>query len=94
MPKTSTKRTFIVHARVDARRGKRVNLILNELGVTPTELVNMVYAQVDHLRRIPFPLSLEPTDETLTSMNEDMSKRPVYKSVASFMKSLLEDDAA
>lgn len=58
MPKTA-----IVRARVDSKRKARVSKILGELGITPSQAINMFYAQIEQQKRIPFPLTLtDPAD--------------------------------
>ncbi len=51
--------TAILRARIDPRRKARVERILENLGVTPTQAVNMLYAQIERRKAIPFPVSLE-----------------------------------
>jgi len=51
--------TALVRARVDRRRKARVEKILEQLGVTPTQAVNMLYAQIERRRAIPFPVAVE-----------------------------------
>lgn len=59
MPKTT-----IVRARVDPRRKAAAEAILKKLGVTPTQAVNMLYAQVIVRRAIPFAVSVSEPSES------------------------------
>ena len=51
--------TAIIRTRIDPRRKTRAEAILNKLGVTPTQAINMLYAQIELRKAIPFPLTLE-----------------------------------
>ena len=51
--------TAILRARIDPRRKARVEKILDQLGMTPTQAVNMFYAQIERRKAIPFPVSAE-----------------------------------
>ena len=75
MPNTAT-----VYARIDPKLKKDVDSILNELNVTPSALIQMLYAQIKLSRRIPFDIKL-PTKEpmfvddlTLEELNLELSK--------------------
>lgn len=50
--------TAILRARIDPRRKARVEKILGQLGVTPTQAVNMFYAQIERRKAIPFPVAI------------------------------------
>jgi len=51
--------TAILRTRIDPRRKARVEKILDQLGVTPTQAVNMLFAQIEHRKAIPFSVSVE-----------------------------------
>ncbi len=55
----------IARARIDPRRKARVEKILDQLGVTPTQAVNMLYAQIERRKAIPFPVSIEDDSEVV-----------------------------
>ena len=57
MPKTA-----IIRARIDSQRKARVSKILDELGITPSQAINMFYAQIERRRGIPFPVVVGETD--------------------------------
>ena len=53
----------ILRTRIDPRRKARVEKILDQLGVTPTQAVNMLYAQIERRKAIPFPVSIEDNSD-------------------------------
>lgn len=56
MPKTAILRT-----RIDPQQKAAAESILRKLGVTPTQAISMLYAQVIQQKGIPFPISLGKT---------------------------------
>lgn len=50
--------TAIVRARLERRRKARVEKILRRIGVTPTQAVNLLYAEIERQKAIPFPIAL------------------------------------
>jgi DNA-damage-inducible protein J len=74
MPKTAILRT-----RIDPHHKAAAEGILKRLGVTPTQAVSMLYAQIVHQKAIPFPVSLNkdgqsaprpPTTESWSKLDE------------------------
>lgn len=57
--------TAILRARIDPRRKARVEKILEQLGVTPTQAVNMLYAQIERRKEIPFPIAIEDNSDVV-----------------------------
>ncbi len=63
------QQTAILRTRIDPRRKARVEKILDQLGLTATQAVNMFFAQIERRKAIPFQVSVEdnsdvlPTDE-------------------------------
>ena len=51
--------TAILRTRIDPRRKARVEKILDQLGVTPTQAVNMLFAQIERRKAIPFSVAIE-----------------------------------
>jgi hypothetical protein len=49
-----SKTTRVVRTRVPARRLQRAEKILHKLGLTPSEAVNMLLAQIEIRRGLPF----------------------------------------
>jgi addiction module RelB/DinJ family antitoxin len=52
----------ILRARVDPQRMARVEKILRRLGLTPTQAVNMLFAQIERRRAIPFAVAMDNSD--------------------------------
>jgi addiction module RelB/DinJ family antitoxin len=50
--------TAILRTRIDPRRKARVEKILNQLGMTSTQAVNMLFAQIERRKAIPFPVTV------------------------------------
>lgn len=53
--------TAVIRTRIDPRRKARAEKILSKLGVSPTQAITMLYAQIELRKAIPFPLHLEDT---------------------------------
>ena len=78
-------KTVLFRTRVDARRKKNVERILAKVGLTPGQLVNMVFAQVELKNGLPFAVNAYATDdgylphvpnaETLAAIHEKSGKR-------------------
>ncbi len=91
MPKTVLFRT-----RVDARRKKNAERILAKVGLTPGQLVNMVFAQVELKNGLPFAVNAHATDdgylphipnaETLVAIREKPAMR--FRSPDAFLADL------
>ena len=52
--------TTILRTKVPARRLQRAEKILRELGLTPTDAVNMLLAQIEIRRGLPFDVTAQP----------------------------------
>jgi addiction module RelB/DinJ family antitoxin len=53
----------ILRVRIDARRKARVERILGQLGMTSNEAVNLLFAEIDQRKAIPFTVSLEDNSD-------------------------------
>lgn len=62
-------KTVILRTRVDARRRARVQRILGQLGLTVNQAVNMLFAQIELRRAIPFPIVLTDLSEIAPPMD-------------------------
>ena len=51
--------TTILRTKVPARRLQRAEKILRELGLTPTDAVNMLLAQIEIRRGLPFAVTAQ-----------------------------------
>ena len=52
--------TTVIRTRVPARRLQRAERILHRLGITPADAVNMLLAQLELRKGLPFEIRLEP----------------------------------
>ena len=57
--------TAILRTRIDPRRKARVEKILNQLGLSSSQAINILFAQIERRRALPFPISLEPNSDIL-----------------------------
>lgn len=62
--------TATVYARIEPKLKEEVDSILNELGVTPSSLIQMLYSQIKLTKRIPFDISIPKK----TIFIEDLTK--------------------
>jgi DNA-damage-inducible protein J len=64
MPKTAT-----IHTRIEPEIKSQVDNILNELGISTTEAINLFFRQVIRYRGIPLDLRI-PNAETVSAIDE------------------------
>lgn len=62
-------RTDMVRARIEPRRKRRAEAILGRLGIQPSQAINMLYAQIELLKALPFEASI-PNRQTLAAMKD------------------------
>ncbi|HRD71009.1 MAG TPA: type II toxin-antitoxin system RelB/DinJ family antitoxin [Legionella sp.] len=62
-------RAATIHARIDPVLKHDAEEILHQLGLNTSQAINAFYAQIVHVRGIPFDLKL-PNKETLAAMKE------------------------
>jgi addiction module RelB/DinJ family antitoxin len=89
-------KTVLFRTRIDARRKKNAERILARVGLTPGQLVNMVFAQVELRQGLPFAVNAHATDdgylphvpnaETLAALREKSGKR--FRTVDAFLADL------
>ena len=48
--------SIILRTRVDAARKRRVDGVLKKIGITPSQAINMLYAQIELRKGLPFPV--------------------------------------
>jgi len=60
----------ILRTRIDSRRKARVEKILLQLGLTPSQAINMLFAQIERRKAIPFPLTLEDNADILPPIQQ------------------------
>jgi DNA-damage-inducible protein J len=64
-------KTEVVHARVDPKLKATVELILNRIGLTPSDAVNLFFKQVELRGGLPFELRIPHFNaETLAAIEE------------------------
>ncbi|MDB6039970.1 MAG: hypothetical protein JWM99_3811 [Verrucomicrobiales bacterium] len=57
--------TAILRTRIDPRRKARVEKILSQLGLSSSQAINILFAQIERRRALPFPISLELNNDIL-----------------------------
>lgn len=62
-------RTDMVRARIDPRRKQRAEAVLEKLGIAPSQAINMLYAQIELIKGMPFEMRI-PNKKTIAAMNE------------------------
>ena len=74
-------RVASIHARIDPVLKHDAENILHKLGLNASQAINAFYAQIVHVRGIPFELRL-PNEETIAAMKElDSGKVKTYDSM-------------
>ena len=63
-------KNVILRARVDSVRKARVEKILLQLGLTPTQAINMLFAQIERRKAIPFPVSVQDNSDILPPIGQ------------------------
>lgn len=66
---TTALRTEMVRARIEPSRKRRAEAILSRLGIQPSQAINMLYAQIELLKALPFESSI-PNRQTLAAMKD------------------------
>jgi DNA-damage-inducible protein J len=51
-------KTAMIHARIEPKLKKKAEGILAQLGLEPSELIRMLYAQVVKFKGVPFPVRI------------------------------------
>ncbi|STY78964.1 RelB antitoxin [Legionella wadsworthii] len=74
-------RAASIHARIDPKLKHDAEKILHQLGLNTSQAIKAFYAQIAHVRGIPFELKL-PNEETIAAMKElDSGKVKAYDSM-------------
>lgn len=75
------KKSVTVQARIEPQLKKEADSVIKKLGLTPSQVVNALYAQIVLNQGIPFELKL-PNETTLVAMDElEKGGGTVYDSV-------------
>ncbi|MBA2652584.1 MAG: type II toxin-antitoxin system RelB/DinJ family antitoxin [Tatlockia sp.] len=81
-------RAASIHARIDPTLKHDAEKILHQLGLNTSQAINAFYAQIVHVRGIPFELKL-PNEETKAAMKElDSGKVEKYNSMQDLWKEI------
>lgn len=87
--------TAAVYARIDPKLKKEVEDILEQLNVSPSSLIQMLYGQIKLTRGIPFeiklpsrPLLMDESvkDETVSTINSDVPNKKTLKAIENVEK--------
>lgn len=62
-------RTAMINARTEIELKKEVEAILNSLGISTTEAINIFFRQIKMRRGLPFAVEI-PNEETLNAFHE------------------------
>ena len=68
-----TTKSSVINVRIALEEKRAADAVMAELGITPTEVIRMLYRQISLQRRLPFEVALPP--ETLEAMNDAESGR-------------------
>ena len=71
-------KTEFIRARIEPHLKAYVHAIFADLGITPTQAINMLYKQVQKRHKLPFELSL-PNAETLRAIKETRKGKGVVR---------------
>jgi len=67
-----------VRARIEPKLKADVHSVFHKLGVTPTQVINMLYKRIKHEHRIPFELSL-PNAQTTKAIKEARKRKGIVE---------------
>jgi DNA-damage-inducible protein J len=71
-------KTAVITARVDPDLKQRTELVLRELGLTPTQAITLFYKQVNLHNGLPFPVNI-PNAETRQAIEDAQEGRGVKR---------------
>ena len=84
-------KTAAIHTRIDSSLKHNAEEILHALGLNASQAINAFYAQIIHVRGIPFELKL-PNKETTAAMKElNSGKVKTYESMKDLWKEIEND---
>ena len=73
--------TAVIKASVPAARLKRAGAVLEKLGLSPAEAFNLMLAQVEIQKGLPFVVSLQPQPALQSGWNDLLPSREVEQEV-------------
>ena len=62
--------TAVLRTRIDPKRKARVERILERLGMTSSQAINLFFAQIEQRKGIPFRVSLQDDADVLPSLQQ------------------------
>ena len=68
MPKTLENP--LVRARIEPKRKRSVEKILEKMGMSPSQAINMLYAQIELKRGLPFPVVADDNSDVLAPIGQ------------------------
>ena len=74
--------TATVYARIEPKLKEDVDSILNELGVTPSSLIQMLYSQIKLTKRIPFDISIPKNSIFIEDLTKEELNYELLKGVS------------
>lgn len=77
-----------INVRIDAQTKSKASKILDLLGMTPSEAINLFFKQIIYTQSIPFDVKL-PNKETIQALKElDSGKGVKFDNVEDLLKDL------
>ena len=76
MPKTAT-----LTVRMDPKLKSETEEVLSDLGLTPSQVITLLFKQIGYQRGLPFEVSLpeEPNEETIRAIEDSILGRNMTK---------------
>ena len=74
--------TATVYARIEPKLKEEVDSILNELGVTPSSIIQMLYSQIKLTKRIPFDISIPKKSIFIEDLTKEELNYELLKGVS------------
>ncbi|MEK7538917.1 MAG: type II toxin-antitoxin system RelB/DinJ family antitoxin [Patescibacteria group bacterium] len=87
-----TTKTAFVRARIEPSVKKKAEMVLSQIGISPSEAINVFYRRIANDKEIPFSLSM-PNRETRKAIEEARSEKNLmsfdtFEDFAKHMRSL------
>jgi len=82
-------KTEMIRARVEPDLKHDAEIVLEKLGMTPTEAITLFYKQVKLHRGLPFPVRI-PNKETIRAIRETRAGKNVKKMTAAGFRKEVE----
>ena len=82
-------KTAMIRARTEPRIKKQAELVLDHLGITPTQIINMLYKKIIMENGLPFDVKI-PNKTTLKAMEDVEKNRNLrkFKNSEEFLRDL------